>query len=100
MLRPTVIFIAGLIVGFLLTNYFPDAVGIRERRGQQILAEFVKKGKIGNSRDYWLEQSGSVSTSFVALFFGYYDDEEECQDAANVLKVKNYNSAYRCIPAN
>lgn len=90
----------GILIGVVGGNFVRDNSVERGRRGHEILSEFVKSGKIGASRDYWLQQSGTLTTSNVALFFGYYDDQEGCQDAAAALKVKNVNAGYRCIPAN
>lgn len=60
----------------------------------------VGKGRVGTSRDYWLEKKGLGSWDRIAVFFGYYDDYAGCLESAQALQKINVNAGYRCVPAN
>jgi hypothetical protein len=83
----------GILVGAIMATFFQyHSVGWDES---------VEKGRVGTSRDFWLEKRGLLgSWDRVAVYFGFYDDYDGCLETAQALQTINVDARYRCVPAN
>lgn len=61
----------------------------------------VQNNRIGKDVDQWIEMKNMMGEwERTGLIFGYYGDDEECQNAISGLRQTNYQREYRCSPAN
>lgn len=89
----------GMMMGILIHDLIPTFGNSYDDQVLRLEA-FVSRYRVGDESNQWLTKASSTDDSRLGLFFGYSDDQEGCQEIANILNTKYPDTAFGCTPAN
>ena len=78
-------------------------IGCEKSHDDQLndLSSYVSNNKVGSASDFWLAKEYDPGKfSNVVLFFGFYDNHENCELLKNYYEKTNPVNSFRCVVAN
>jgi hypothetical protein len=88
-------------IALLLLASLPFISGCKEDDGIEGLVKFVEGQKLGENTAYWFELLNSFGDwEKTLLVFGYWDNQQACNDLIGQAVSNAPVREYRCSPAN